>query len=70
MNIVGIPVGSCRQPLGKMTKKGLGIILEKGRSIYEESPEILSPIEKFFDVNLQERLYNSKYWQDLTYETY
>ncbi len=70
MNIVGIPVGSCRQPLGKMTKKGLNIVLEKGRLIYEESPEILTPIEKFFDVNLQERLYNSKYWQDLTYETY
>ncbi len=70
MALLGIPVGNCKPPLGKMTQKGLNIILEKVRSVFKTNPEILNPIEGFFDVNLEERLYNEKYWRDLTYESY
>ncbi len=70
MRILGIPVGPCRPPLGRMTQKGIKIILDKIREIYEKSPEVLNPIEDFFDVNLQERLYNQRYWRDLTYDSY
>jgi len=67
MNILGMPSGPCRQPLGKMTRNGLEVILTTTRKIYENNPEILTPIEKFFDVDLKDRLYNEKYWGELYY---
>src|SRR3972149_3790741 len=67
MNIVGMPSGPCRQPLGKMTRNGLDAVLSAARNVYENYPEILQPIADFFSVNLQERLYNERFWQGLTY---
>ncbi|MCK5562673.1 dihydrodipicolinate synthase family protein, partial [Candidatus Bathyarchaeota archaeon] len=67
MNILGIPSGPCRQPLGKMTRNGLEIVLANARKVYETNPAILQPIADFFNVNLQERLYNEQFWQGLTY---
>jgi len=68
MNIIGMPSGPARQPLGKMTRKGLEIVLKAAREVYEKSPEILKPVEDFFDVKLSERLYKEKFWKDLTYD--
>ena len=70
MTVLGFPVGPCRPPLGKMTKKGFQIILDKIRRVYESNPEILKPIEEFFDVNLERRLYEEKYWRGLVYDSY
>lgn len=70
MSVLGFPVGPCRPPLGKMTKKGFQFVLDKIRQVYENSPEILEPIEGFFDVNLERRLYEKKYWRGLMYESY
>ena len=67
MNVLGMPSGPCRQPLGKMTRSGLEIVLGNARKVYETNPEILAPIEDFFDVSIQERLTNEKFWQGLTY---
>ena len=67
MNVLGMPSGPCRQPLGKMTRNGLEVVLANARKVYENNPEILRPIEDFFHVDLKERLYNEKYWQGLTY---
>jgi 4-hydroxy-tetrahydrodipicolinate synthase len=67
MNILGMPSGPCRQPLGKMTHNGLEIVLANARKVYENHPEILQPIEDFFSVDLMERLYNERFWQGLTY---
>lgn len=67
MNILGMPAGPCRQPLGKMTRTGLEIVLTNARRIYETNPAILRPIEGFFDVNLKERLYEERLWQGLYY---
>jgi 4-hydroxy-tetrahydrodipicolinate synthase len=67
MNILGMPSGPCRQPLGKMTRNGLDAVLSAARNVYENHPEILQPIADFFSVNLQERLYNERFWQGLTY---
>src|SRR4030043_255364 len=63
MNILGMPSGPCRQPLGKMTRNGLDMVLANARKIYQSHSEILRPITDFFNVNLQERLYNERYWQ-------
>jgi len=67
MNVLGMPSGPCRRPLGKMTKQGLQTVLKAARTVYEETPEILEPIEGFFDVDLGERLYNDASWRGLTY---
>jgi 4-hydroxy-tetrahydrodipicolinate synthase len=67
MNILGMPSGPCRQPLGKLTKAGLDVVLAAARKVYETNPQILLPIADYFDVNIQDRLYNERFWQGLTY---
>ncbi|MEM2911107.1 MAG: 4-hydroxy-tetrahydrodipicolinate synthase [Candidatus Bathyarchaeia archaeon] len=68
MNVLGMPSGPLRPPLGKMTRKGFEVVLNAAREVYEKSPEILKPIEEFFDVDLSERLYKEKFWKGLTYD--
>ncbi len=67
MNVLGMPSGPCRQPLGKMTRNGLETVLTNARKVYETHPEILQPVEDFFDVNLAERLYKERFWEGLSY---
>jgi len=67
MNVLGMPSGPCRRPLGRMTKQGLHTVLTVARTVYEKTPEILEPIEGFFDVDLSERLYNDASRRGLTY---
>jgi 4-hydroxy-tetrahydrodipicolinate synthase len=67
MNVLGMPSGPCRQPLGKMTRNGIEVVLSNARKVYENNPEILTPIEEFFNINLKERLYNERFWQGLCY---
>ena len=67
MNVLGMPAGPCRQPLGKMTLAGFEIVLSNARKVYEKNPEMLQPIADFFSVDLSERLYNKQFWQGLTY---
>lgn len=67
MNILGVPSGPPRPPLGKMTLKGVETVLKAAREVYEKSPELLKPIEDYFDVDLSERLYKEQCWKDLAY---
>ncbi len=67
MNILGMPSGPCRQPLGKMTRNGIEVVLTNVRKVYEANPQVLEPAAEFFGVDLQERLYNEKYIEGLIY---
>jgi 4-hydroxy-tetrahydrodipicolinate synthase len=67
MNVLGMPSGPCRQPLGKMTRSGLEVVLAAARKTYESNPQILKPIADHFGVDLKERLYNAKYLEGLFY---
>jgi 4-hydroxy-tetrahydrodipicolinate synthase len=67
MNILGMPSGPCRQPLGKMTKNGLEVVLSAARKTWETHPEILQPAAEFFGVDLKDRLYNASYLEGLSY---
>ena len=67
MNVLGMPSGSCRQPLGKMTRSGLEVVLTNARKVYANNPEILQPIADCFNVELKERLYNERYLEGLFY---
>jgi 4-hydroxy-tetrahydrodipicolinate synthase len=44
MAILGMPSGGCRPPLGRLTQKGLNVVLEGLRQVHSGSPEILRPI--------------------------
>ena len=70
MNILGMPSGPCRPPLGKMTKKGLEVARNAGRTVQETAPEILAPIEEFFGVDVAARLEDDSVLAGLTYEEY
>ena len=67
MSILGMPAGPCRQPLGKMTKSGLEVVLANARKVYEANPQVLDPISEYFDVDINDRLHNSRYTEGLTY---
>lgn len=70
MAILGMPGGPCRQPLGKMTKKGLQVVVEAGRAVWKNNPEILQPIADFFGVDVEARLNDESLVAGLVYEQY
>lgn len=70
MNILGMPSGKPRQPLGKMTKKGLLAVIDAVKKVLKDDPEILKPIENFFGVNIEERLNDESFHKGLYYEEY
>jgi 4-hydroxy-tetrahydrodipicolinate synthase len=67
MNILGMPSGPCRQPLGKMTRQGIDVVLATARKVWEANPQVLKPIEQGFDVKISDKLYNEKYLEGLYY---
>ncbi|PIE61134.1 MAG: 4-hydroxy-tetrahydrodipicolinate synthase [Desulfobacterales bacterium] len=56
MQILGMPSGPCRQPLGKMTRNGLDVALTAMRQVQANTPEIFAPIATFFNVDIDARL--------------
>jgi 4-hydroxy-tetrahydrodipicolinate synthase len=70
MEILGMPGGPCRQPLGRMTEKGIHVVLEAGRTVWKNNPEILEPIAEFFGVDIEARLYDESILSGLVYEQY
>ena len=56
MNMLGMPSGPCRQPLGKMSEEAVNIVRRSLAIVYEESPAILRPVEEFFSVDIGQRL--------------
>jgi 4-hydroxy-tetrahydrodipicolinate synthase len=67
MNALGMPVGPCRQPLGKMTLNGIHIVRKALSTVWKESPELLTPIQEFFDVDIEYRLTHNCIWDALCY---
>ncbi len=70
MTILGMPSGGCRRPLGKMTKKGLDVVLSAARKVQAEAPEIFQPVAEFFEVDIAGRLADTSRWEDLAYPDY
>ena len=67
MNVLGLPAGHPRKPLGKMTHAGASVVRNALKTVLKESPEILSPLEKFYNINLETRLNDEKVWGSLVY---
>ena len=67
MQLLGMPGGPCRSPLGKMTQKGFHVLLDTAKTVQAKNPEIFEPIALFFNVDIEERLNNKKFQEDLWY---
>lgn len=59
---LGMMEYSCRKPLGMMTQAATQQVRATLRQIWEKTPEILEPIEKYYDVSIEKRLGNEGYW--------
>ena len=70
MNILGMPAGPCRPPIGKMTRKGVQVVLDAARKVQRSAPEIFAPIAEFFGVDIAGRLSNEANWKHLCYDGY
>ena len=63
MKGLGLPSGPCRPPLGKMTPKGVEVVRHALKAVHEKDKEVLMPIQEFYKVNIEDRIYNDKYWK-------
>jgi len=70
MNVLGMPAGPARRPLGRVSRGGMAVILNALRKVWANNPEILEPIERAFDVDIADRLENTKYIEGLFYDGY
>ncbi len=68
MRVLGMPVGPVRRPLGRMTPSGLEVVIAAARQVWESDPEVLEPLAKAFDVDVEERLSNVAHRRGLAYE--
>jgi len=62
MRGLGMPAGPCRPPLGRMTSTGVAVVREAIKTVYENNPEVLTPIQDFYKVDLEERIYRDEHW--------
>lgn len=65
MAILGIPVGPCRAPLGKVTEAGFIKIFNALYDVWHKNPEILKPVDEFFGLDIGARLsIELNHWRD------
>ncbi len=67
MKGLGMYAGSVRQPLGRMTASGVEQVRNAAIEVYNRNPDVLKPIEDAYNVNLQERLFEDRFWTPLAY---
>ena len=70
MNILGMPAGPCRQPLGKMTYTGALAVLNAARQVQQNDPALLAPIAAAFGVDIEARLADESILDQLIYSAY
>ena len=70
MNLLGMPSGPCRGPLGKMTRAGARVVVEAARLTHENDPATLAPVAGFFGVDIEARLHNDDLPEELVYSVY
>jgi 4-hydroxy-tetrahydrodipicolinate synthase len=68
MQLLGMPAGPCRQPLGKMTRQGLDTVVAAMQKVQTANPEIFAPIKDFFGIDIDDRLSNPVHQEGLWYD--
>lgn len=69
MAILGMPVGGCRRPLGKMSRNGIQKVLGAAKTVQQNNPEIWQPLADFFSIDIDARLSNPASLEGLFYTT-
>jgi len=67
MQILGMPSGPCRKPLGKITEKAFTIILDTVKNVFAHHPEFFEPIASYFEVDIEKQLKDSAFHKSLSY---
>jgi 4-hydroxy-tetrahydrodipicolinate synthase len=70
MQLLGLPSGPCRQPLGKMSRSGLEHVVHIAKTVQSKNPEILAPLADFFNVDIDARLNDVGLIEGLCYQEY
>ena len=70
MQLLGVPSGPCRPPLGKMSRTGLDVVVNIARTVQADHPEILAPLAAFFNVDIDARLNDGRLLEGLCYPAY
>ena len=70
MNVLGMPSGPCRRPLGKMTKAGIQVVIDAAKKVQSADPGALAPVAEAFDVDIDGRLADTSLVDRLTYASY
>ena len=70
MQLLGIPSGPCRPPLGKMSRAGLEVVVNIAKTVQSKNPEILAPLAEFFNVDIDSRLNDNRLLEGLCYPAY
>ena len=70
MQLLGIPSGPCRAPLGKMSRTGLDVVVGIAKTVQANNPDILAPLAEFFDIDIDQRLNDERVKKELAYPGY
>jgi 4-hydroxy-tetrahydrodipicolinate synthase len=62
---LGMPSGSCRQPLGKMSAAGLQVVRDAVRKVWTTNSEVLQPIAEFYGIDIEARIADDCCWTPL-----
>ncbi|MBC2711185.1 MAG: 4-hydroxy-tetrahydrodipicolinate synthase [Desulfosarcina sp.] len=70
MQLLGMPSGPCRPPLGKMSRAGLEVVVNIAKTVQSNNPEILAPLAEFFNVDIDVRFNDERLLEGLCYPDY
>jgi len=56
MNGLGMPAGLMRAPMGRLTLKAVEIVRQAVRTVWQNNPELLSPVAEAYGVDIEARL--------------
>jgi 4-hydroxy-tetrahydrodipicolinate synthase len=65
---LGVPVGICRRPLGRMTREGVTQCRKALIQVHRAAPQVLAPLGQAFGVNIERRLADDAAWAPLVRE--
>jgi len=67
MNGLGMPAGTMRPPMGRMTAKGVQVVRAAAQTVWRNHPEILQPVAEAYGVDIPARLADDSLWAALSY---
>jgi 4-hydroxy-tetrahydrodipicolinate synthase len=67
MTGLGMITGTCKRPLGRLTKKGVASVRQALSQVQKADPGVLQPVADFYDVDLEKRLADDAVWGQLSY---